>query len=144
MLLGFLNVLFVILCFLTVFLILLQRSKGSLGISGSVGSNAQMIFGSAGGQDIFKKITWIFVACFMGGSLVLALLRNRAHYRSSKYLSQVATIAKEQQAEQSDAKESAQSGADAATDAAPVTESTQTAEQSEADKAPDAQDNVPA
>src|SRR5258708_4407542 len=85
MLYGFLTTLFVILCFLTVLIILLQKSKGSLGIIGSAGSNAQMLFGGTGGQDIFQKITWTFVALFLGGSLVLAIIKNRTVYES-RYL----------------------------------------------------------
>ena len=87
MLYGLLNTLFVILCFLSVLIILLQKSKGSLGIIGSAGSGAQMLFGGTGGQDIFQKITWTFVALFLSGSLVLAILKNKAVYES-RYLSE--------------------------------------------------------
>jgi len=70
--------LFVILCFLLIGLILIQRSKSSLGISGAFGSGAQSFFGGSGGQDFFQKATWWFIACFMGGSLGLALLKYRS------------------------------------------------------------------
>jgi preprotein translocase subunit SecG len=86
MLYGFFTTLFVILCFLIVLIILLQKSKGSLGIIGSAGSGAQMLFGGTGGQDIFQKITWTFVALFLGGSLGLAIIKNRTVYES-RYLS---------------------------------------------------------
>jgi len=89
MLYGLLTTLFVILCFLTVLIILLQKSKGSLGIIGSAGSGAQMLFGGTGGQDIFQKITWTFVAFFLGGSLVLAIIKNRTVYES-RYLTEAA------------------------------------------------------
>ena len=82
MLYGLLTTLFVILCFLSVLIILLQKSKGSLGIIGSAGSSAQLLFGGTGGQDIFQKITWIFVALFLISSLVLGILKNRAVYES--------------------------------------------------------------
>ncbi len=72
-----------------ILIILFQKSKGSLGIIGSAGSSAQMLFGSTGGQDLFQKITWGFVACFLGGSLLLAILKNRAIYQSS-YLTKAA------------------------------------------------------
>jgi preprotein translocase subunit SecG len=70
--------LFVILCFLLIGLILIQRSKSSLGVSGAFGSGAQSFFGGSGGQDFFQKTTWWFIACFMGGSLGLALLKYRS------------------------------------------------------------------
>jgi preprotein translocase subunit SecG len=85
MIYGLLSTLFVILCFLLLLIILLQKSKGSLGILGGVGGSAQMLFGGSGGQDLFQKITWIFVALFLAGSLVLALLKE-IDVNSSKYL----------------------------------------------------------
>lgn len=54
--------------------ILVQQSKGGLGL-GSLGGGAQMLFGGSGGTDIFQKITWILGAIFMFGSLVLALMK---------------------------------------------------------------------
>jgi preprotein translocase subunit SecG len=84
MLIGLLYTLFVLLCFFIVFVILLQKSKGSLGLVGSFGS-ANVLFGGSGGQDIFQKITWTAVALFMGGSLVLSILKNRS-VRKSRYL----------------------------------------------------------
>jgi preprotein translocase subunit SecG len=95
MLQGFLTVLFVLLCFLMVLIILLQKSKGSLGILGSAGSGAQLLFGGSGGQDFFQKLTWIFIAFFMGGSLVLALLKTR-EASTSKY----SDVVQQQQAAQ--------------------------------------------
>lgn len=80
-----------------IFIILLQKSKGSLGIIGSAGSGAQMLFGGTGGQDIFQKITWTFVACFLGGSLVLALLKNSA-VGESRFLHTLPIAQNQQQA----------------------------------------------
>lgn len=82
MLYGLLVTLFVILCVLSILIILLQKSKGSLGIIGSAGSGAQMLFGGTGGQDIFQKITWTFVALFLSGSLLLGILKNKSVYES--------------------------------------------------------------
>lgn len=84
MLIGFLNVLFVILCFFIIFIVLLQKSKGSLGLVGSIGS-ASILLGGSGGQDVFQKMTWIAVALFMGGSLGLAILKNRSA-KEARYL----------------------------------------------------------
>lgn len=86
MLMGLLYTLFITLSFLIIFIVLLQKSKGSLGLSGSLGGHAQAMFGGSGGQDIFQKMTWVFVGCFMGGSLVLAILKNRS-VNLSRYLS---------------------------------------------------------
>jgi preprotein translocase subunit SecG len=85
MLYGFLLTLFVLLCFFMIALILIQKSKGSLGI-GSLGGSAQMLFGATGGQDLFQKITWICGGLFMAGSLVLALMKSTSLH-TSRYLS---------------------------------------------------------
>jgi preprotein translocase subunit SecG len=75
MLYGLLLTLFIVLCFLIVLIILIQKGKGSIGIGG-LGGGAQMLFGGSGGQDLFQKITWIMVALFMSGSLVLAIMKS--------------------------------------------------------------------
>jgi len=74
MLYGFLLTLFVILCFLLVLIIMIQKGKSSTGL-GSLGGGTQMLFGGSGGQDIFQKITWVLGGLFMGGSLVLAVMK---------------------------------------------------------------------
>lgn len=74
MIFGLLVTLFVFVCFLLVLVILVQQSKGGLGL-GSLGGGAQMLFGGSGGQDVFQKMTWILGAIFMIGSLVLALMK---------------------------------------------------------------------
>lgn len=91
MLYGILSTLFVLLCFLMILIILLQKSKGSLGVIGSAGSGAQMLFGGSGGQDLFQKITWTFVFLFLGGSLLLALMKNKSVHES-KYAQVVTTV----------------------------------------------------
>lgn len=75
MLYGLLLTLFVILCFLLILIILVQKSRSSMGLGG-LGGGAQMLFGGSGGQDLFQKMTWIMVALFMGGSLVLAIMKS--------------------------------------------------------------------
>lgn len=57
-------------------LIMVQKSKSSMGL-GSMGGGAQMLFGGSGGQDIFQKLTWILGAIFMASSLALAILKSR-------------------------------------------------------------------
>jgi preprotein translocase subunit SecG len=76
MLYGFLVTLFVILCFLLMAIILIQKSKGSLGI-GNSGGGMQMLFGGSGGQNLFQKITWFMGALFMLSSLLLALYKSQ-------------------------------------------------------------------
>ena len=90
MLYGLLSTLFVLLCFLIVAIILLQKSKGSLGIIGSAGSGAQMLFGGSGGQDVLQKVTWSFIGLFLVGSFALALLKNRSA-NESRFLGNTTT-----------------------------------------------------
>ncbi len=83
MLFGFLITLFVIVCALLILLILVQKGKSSAGLGG-LGGGSQMLFGGSGGQDIFQKITWVLTALFMGGSLILALMKSSS-IRGSRY-----------------------------------------------------------
>jgi preprotein translocase subunit SecG len=76
MLYGLLLTVFIITSVLLIVIILLQQGKGGLGL-GTISSSAQMIFGGSGGQDVFQKTTWILGALFMGGSLVLALMKAK-------------------------------------------------------------------
>jgi protein translocase SecG subunit len=81
MLFGILASVFVLLCFLTILLILLQKGKGSLGL-GTMGGGTQMLFGGSGGQDLFQKATWVLLAFLMMGSLGLSIMKSRSgnHY----------------------------------------------------------------
>lgn len=76
MLYGFLLTFYFINCLLLILIVLVQKSKSSMGI-GSIGGSNQMIFGGSGGQDVFQKITWTLGALFMAGSLILALMKSR-------------------------------------------------------------------
>jgi preprotein translocase subunit SecG len=86
MLYGLLLTMFVILCFLLVLLVLMQKGKGSIGI-GNLGGGTQMLFGGSGGQDLFQKITWVLGAIFMLSSLGLALM-SASSSRKSRYVTQ--------------------------------------------------------
>lgn len=92
MLFGFLLTLYVINCILLIFIILLQKSKGGMGL-GAMGGGTQMLFGGSGGQEIFQKITWVMGAIFMLGSLALAILKTQQNYNSSFIRGQSAPIA---------------------------------------------------
>ena len=65
-------------------LILVQKGKSSIGL-GNLGGGAQLLFGGSGGQDLFQKITWFLCALFMGGSLMLAIMKTK-QYQQSRYL----------------------------------------------------------
>jgi len=75
MLYGLLLTLYFIICILLILIVLIQKTKSSMGI-GSIGGGSQMLFGGSGGQDIFQKITWTLGALFMTGSLLLALMKS--------------------------------------------------------------------
>lgn len=92
MLFGLLLTIFVINCLLLVFLILLQKSKGGMGL-GAMGGGTQMLFGGSGGQEIFQKTTWVMGAIFMLGSLALAILKTQQNYSSSLIRGQRAPMA---------------------------------------------------
>jgi|SRR3989339_109541 len=78
---SLLNVLYGMMCCMIVFLVLLQKGKGNMGL-GSMGGGNQMLFGSSGGQDIFQKITWILCALLLVGSLTLSVFKGK--YGSSR------------------------------------------------------------
>jgi len=63
------------LCVLMTFLILMQKGKSSLGFGG-LGGGTQLLFGGSGGQDLFQKITWGMGALFIGGALLLAVIKR--------------------------------------------------------------------
>ena len=80
---------FVALCFLLIFVILLQKGKGGTGLFGNMGNANVKLFGGSGGQDIFQKTTWILAFLFLAGSLGLALLRNNGTLQSSRIYLQI-------------------------------------------------------
>lgn len=97
MLYGFLVALYIVICFVLMGLILIQKSKGSLGI-GNIGGSMQMLFGGGGGQSFLQKLTWGLGAAFMILSLTLALMRS-SRQETSRYLpSRQAPQAQEQPA----------------------------------------------
>jgi protein translocase SecG subunit len=75
MLYGLLLTVYFINCLLLILIVLIQKTKSSMGI-GSIGGGSQMLFGGSGGQDIFQKITWSLGGIFMVSSLLLALMKS--------------------------------------------------------------------
>ena len=76
MLFGLLLTLYTINCFLLVLIILVQQSKGGMGL-GAIGGGTQMLFGGSGGQSLFQKATWIMGAIFMIGGFGLSIWRTK-------------------------------------------------------------------
>jgi len=81
MLVGLLIALLAIDALLLIFIILIQKGKGSMGL-GALGGGTQMLFGGSGGQDLFQKITWILGTIFMAGSLTLSIMWSRSAGKS--------------------------------------------------------------
>jgi preprotein translocase subunit SecG len=75
MIVGFFTTLLFLNGILLIFIILMQKSKGSMGMS-ALGGSTQILFGGSGGQDLFQKVTWVMGAIFMIGSLMLAILKS--------------------------------------------------------------------
>jgi len=76
MIVGLLTTLLVIDGIFLVLVIMLQKSKGGIGLTG-FGGGAQMLFGGSGGQDLFQKITWVLGFLFMAGSLLLVVVNQK-------------------------------------------------------------------
>ena len=91
---GLLVTFYIFICVLLVLLVLIQKGKGSMGL-GAFGGGTQMLFGGSGGQDLFQKITWGLGAVFLGGSLLLALMKS-SQISTSKYLAQAHSVKTEQ------------------------------------------------
>ncbi len=83
MLYGLLVTLYVFNCILLVMVIMIQKSKSSMGLGG-LGGGTQMLFGGSGGQDIFQKTTWVLSAIYMFGSLALSIMKSKES-RAFKY-----------------------------------------------------------
>ncbi len=83
---SLLTTLFVILCLMLIFIILLQKGKGGTGLFSNMGNANVKLFGGSGGQDIFQKATWVLGFLFLAGSLVLALMRNSGTMQTSRIL----------------------------------------------------------
>ena len=89
---------FVFVCIFLILIILIQKSKGSIGLGG-LGGGSQLLFGGSGGQDLFQKITWVLGGIFMFGSLILALMRASGG-ATSRYLDKTTAPQPIAQAEQ--------------------------------------------
>lgn len=77
MLYGLLLTLFIVTGIFLVLFVLIQQSKGSLGL-GNVGQT-QMLFGGSGGQTFFQKITWGMGVLFMILSFILSIMNSSVY-----------------------------------------------------------------
>lgn len=71
-------------CFFLILLILVQKTKSSLGL-GNIGGGSQILFGGSGGQEFFQKLTWFLGGLFLIGSLYLSIQKARES-QSFRYL----------------------------------------------------------
>jgi protein translocase SecG subunit len=85
---SLLTSLYMILCLMIIFLVLVQRGKGGMGL-GNMGGGNQMLFGSSGGQDLFQKATWVMCALLLSGALVIGVLKTKYRTKSISYTREV-------------------------------------------------------
>lgn len=89
MLYGLIVTLFVINALILILLVLIQKTKSSMGL-GSMGGGSQMLFGGSSGQDFLQKATWALGFSLLFLSFAGAILRNKLT-QTSRYVS--ATVA---------------------------------------------------
>jgi protein translocase SecG subunit len=75
---SFLIFVLVLVALFLVTAVLMQESKGDMGIGGA---GRQTLFGGSGGQSGFEKATWGLGIVFM--SLALLIVIHKKYYRSS-------------------------------------------------------------
>lgn len=63
--------LFIVICAVLIFLILIQQGKGA-GVGFSMGGASQAMFGGSGGRDVFIKITGGLAVAFVVICIILA------------------------------------------------------------------------
>src|ERR1700675_406090 len=71
------TVLYVLVCFLLLLVILLQQGKGGDMASAFGGGSSQTAFGARGGATLLTKLTTVFAALFLLGSLALSIAGQR-------------------------------------------------------------------
>ncbi len=68
----------VILAFIIIFLILLQKGRGAeMGVSFGAGA-AETMFGARGALPFLTKVTWVLVFLFMANSVNISLLLHKS------------------------------------------------------------------
>ena len=77
MLYYFTITIYVLICFVLLMVILLQQGKGGDMASAFGGAGSQAAFGARGGATLLTKLTTIFAALFLLGSLALSIIGQR-------------------------------------------------------------------
>ena len=103
MLYGLIVTLFIINAFVLIILVLIQKTKSSMGL-GSMGGGSQLLFGGSSGQDFLQKTTWALGFSLMFLVFVGAIVRSR-ETQTSRYISAAPTQTQQTQSEQMPAQE---------------------------------------
>jgi preprotein translocase subunit SecG len=90
MLRGFILSVHILLAFMIVFLVLMQRGKGAEAGAGFGSGASGTVFGARGTATLFSKLTAVFAALFFLTSLTLAYLGTRSPSEPSSVLERAA------------------------------------------------------
>jgi preprotein translocase subunit SecG len=93
MLRGFILVVHVLLAFLIVGLVLLQRGKGAEAGAGFGSGASGTVFGARGTSTLFSRLTAVFAALFFATSLTLAYVGTRSSAEPTTVLERAAQAA---------------------------------------------------
>jgi preprotein translocase subunit SecG len=93
MLRGFILVVHILLAFMIIGLVLLQRGKGAEAGAGFGAGASGTVFGARGTSTLFSKLTAVFAALFFATSLSLAYLGTRSTGEPSTVLERAAQAA---------------------------------------------------
>ena len=73
--------LFALVAVLLVAAILIQPAQGDMGLS-PAGKTGHILFGGSGGRELIENITWALVFLFLGGALLLGIVKTKQAQRS--------------------------------------------------------------
>src|SRR5271155_5431618 len=93
MLRGFILVVHILLAFMIIGLVLLQRGKGAEAGAGFGSGASGTVFGARGTSTLFSKLTAVFAALFFVTSLTLAYLGTRSPGEPTTVLERAAKAA---------------------------------------------------
>jgi preprotein translocase subunit SecG len=93
MLRGFILVVHVLLAFVIVGLVLLQRGKGAEAGAGFGSGASGTVFGARGTSTLFSRLTAVFAALFFATSLTLAYVGTRSSAEPTTVLERAAQAA---------------------------------------------------
>jgi preprotein translocase subunit SecG len=93
MLRGFILSVHILLAFMIIGLVLMQRGKGAEAGAGFGSGASGTVFGARGTATLFSKLTAVFAALFFATSLILAYLGTRSTSEPSSVLERAAQAA---------------------------------------------------